>query len=446
MMILFINLVISIAIILFLILKMKINPAISLIIGALFMGIASGLELSTTLSSISGGFGGLMGAIGLPIGFGVILGQLLSDSGGARKIATTMVKATSAKNAVYAIGFTAFFLSIPVFYDVTFVIIIPLGIALAKESKKPLPYIIGAMVIGAGSAHTLVPPTPNPLAAASILNFDLGMMVIFGGIAGIIAAFIAMKIYFAILDKGFWKSETDETGDEIISVEYNEDAPAPSFVMSIIPILLPILLIISGTVTTAALGSAPPFINFISNRIIALLIGVLSAFLLAYKFMSKKEIEKSSAQATKAAGIVLLITGAGGAFGSVIGATNIGNVLIEQIGQTSNAGLVIVLVTYFMALVFRIAQGSGTVASITAMTLMATVAPGIAIHPVWIALAALSGGLSIGHVNDSGFWVTANLSGLTVSGGLKTYTVGGFIVSTLVLLFVIIGSLVFPMA
>jgi GntP family gluconate:H+ symporter len=193
------------------------------------------------------------------------------------------------------------------------------------------------------------------------------------------------------------------------------------------------------------MGEIPSFIAFISDKIVALLIGVITAYIIASKSMSKAEKDKSASEAMKSAGIVLLITGAGGAFGSVINATQIGTVLIKGISNTSNVALIVILITYFMAAIFRIAQGSGTVASITTMTLMASVAPSLAIHPVWIALAALAGGISIGHVNDSGFWVTANLSGLTVTGGLKTYTLGSALVSILTLLIVIIGSLILPL-
>ncbi len=444
--ILVLNLIIAIAIILILILKFKLNPTIALIVGALYMGMFSGLGLVETVSSISSGFGGLLAGIGLSIGFGVILGQLLSDCGGAKVIATTLIKITSEKNSIYAIGFTAFLLSIPVFYDVTFVILIPLGIALAKETKKPLPYIIGAMVIGAGTAHTLVPPTPNPLAAASIFNFDLGIMVLFGGGIGLVVVFLTMKIYFHLLDRGLWKKEKDETGlVNLESVEKQIENP-PSFFASILPILVPIVLILLGTVTKAIVGETPIVISFLSNKIIALLIGVILSYIVASKSMTPNAKNDSASKATMSAGIVLLITGAGGAFGSVINATKIGNVLVENISETGHAGIILILLTYGIALIFRIAQGSGTVASITTMTMMASVVPNIPIHPVWVALAALSGGLSIGHVNDSGFWVTANLSGLTVSGGLKSYTLAGAMVSVLTLLFVIVGSILIPMA
>ena len=241
----FLWLAISIAAILGCILVLKLNPTIALVIGSLIMGVGSGLGASATLSSITSGFGGTLGGIGLSVGFGVILGQLLSDSGGAKVIAHTLVKAASEKYALYALGITAFLLSIPVFYDVTFVILIPLAIAVARQMNKPLPYTVGAMAIGAAAAHTLVPPTPNPLAAAEIFGFDLGIMVIVGLILGLTAAILAMKIYFVLLDKGMWNKAKDETGVEVyVETETLEGKKTPSFGMSLIPIVLPVVLIL----------------------------------------------------------------------------------------------------------------------------------------------------------------------------------------------------------
>ena len=170
-------LVISIAVILFTILKCKLNPTIALIFGCLVMGLGSGMGLVETASTIGSGFGSLMTGIGLPIGLGVILGTLLEKSGGARVIADTLVHAAGEKYALYALGLASFLLAIPVFFDITFIILIPLAIEVSKSMKKPLPYTVGAITIGAAGAHTLVPPTPNPLAAASIFNFDLGIML-----------------------------------------------------------------------------------------------------------------------------------------------------------------------------------------------------------------------------------------------------------------------------
>lgn len=195
-----VNLAISIAIILFLVLKFKINPVISMILASLYMGISCSLGFMDTITSINSGFGSLMTGIGFPIGFGIMMGQILEDSGAAESLAKSILKAFPGKKAPWALGLTAFLLSIPVFFDVTFVILIPLGIAVAKETKRPLAYFAGAIAIGGVSSQTFVPPTPNPLAAATILNFDLSYIIIAGTIVGLAAAVFSMFVWFRMLD------------------------------------------------------------------------------------------------------------------------------------------------------------------------------------------------------------------------------------------------------
>ncbi len=443
-MMVFVWLMFAIIIILFTILQMKLNPAIALVLGSIFMGLAAGLGAPDTISLIGSGFGNLMTGIGLSVGFGVILGQLLSDSGGAKAIAVTMIQATSEKYALYALGITAFLLSIPVFYDVTFVILIPLAIAVSRQIQKPLPYTVGAMIIGAGAAHTLAPPTPNPLAAAEILHFDLGIMVLVGILLGLVAAVLAMKIFFVLLDKGFWNQEKDETGVEVYEEHHHtENEKAPSFGMALVPILLPVVLILVGTVMGAVMEEVPAFVNFLSNKTTALLLGALSAYLVSAKALDKDAREQSATEALKSCGIVLLITGAGGSFGAIISATGLADMLAETIQSISASPLIALLLAFVIAALFRVALGSGTVASITTMTSMASVPAAVGMHPVWMAIACLSGSLSCGHVNDSGFWVSTNLSGFTVTGGLKSYTLGNAITAFIAMLFAMIGCLIF---
>lgn len=442
--IVFLWLAVSIVIILWAILRYKLNPAISLVLGSLFMGLASGLGGMDTLNAIGAGFGGLMTGIGLPVGFGVILGQLLSDSGGANVIAETMVRTASKRYALYALGMTAFLLSIPVFYDVTFVILVPLAVAMSVQIEKPLPYTVGAIAIGAGAAHTLVPPTPNPLAAAEILHFDLGIMVVVGLVLGVLAALAAMKILFAMFDRGFWKKDKDETGTEVYETTQTSRAtgPRPSFAMSLVPILLPVVLILLGTVCAAIMDTTPAFVNFLSHRTIALLLGVLSAYAVTAKAMTRSEQDASSTEALKSCGIVLLITGAGGSFGAVISKTGMAAMMAEAIKGFSASPVVALCLAFVIAALFRIALGSGTVASITTMTIMASVSATLGIHPVWMAIACLSGSLSCGHINDSGFWVSANLAGFSITGGLKTYTLGNALTAVFAMIIAVIGSFV----
>ncbi|WP_157148930.1 GntP family permease [Brachyspira pilosicoli] len=437
-------LVISIAIILFCILFLKLNPAISLILGAIFIGLTSNIGAVTTINKIASGFGNLMGGIGLSVGFGVILGQLMSDSGAAKVIAQTLIKTSSKKFALYALGLTGFILSIPVFYDVTFVILAPLAFAVSKQINKPIHYTIGVMIIGAGAAHTLVPPTPNPLAAADILKFDIGIMSLVGLIIGLITSLITMRIYIFLMDKGFWNKEKDELGIENYNNK-NENAVSeenmPSFIASLVPIVLPVILILMSTIVGIFVDTVPPIITFFSHKIIALLMGVLSAYIISSKSMTKTQMDNSATEALKSCGIVLLITGAGGSFGEVINATGISTMIAENIKNISSTPILALLIAFFVAALFRVALGSGTVASITTMNIMASIPAEIGIHPVWLAIICLSGSLSMGHVNDSGFWVSTNIAGFSITGGLKTYTLGNAIVAVLAAIISIVGAM-----
>lgn len=442
-----VNLAISIAIILFLVLKFKINPVISMILASLYMGISCSLGFMDTITSINSGFGSLMTGIGFPIGFGIMMGQILEDSGAAESLAKSILKAFPGKKAPWALGLTAFLLSIPVFFDVTFVILIPLGIAVAKETKRPLAYFAGAIAIGGVSSQTFVPPTPNPLAAATILNFDLSYIIIAGTIVGLAAAVFSMFVWFRMLDRpGFWDPNKDETGllDMDAAVVHRVDLPSPW--AAVIPICLPVLAILIGSFWPVVTGSdAPVVIQFISQKTIAILLGLLAAYVILLKRMGWSGLNESVSKSLKQAGVVLLITGAGGAFGAVIQATNIGEVLIAGLTEGESSTMLILCLTFGIGVLFRVAQGSGTVASITAMTIMASVAPSAGCHPVYIALAALAGGNFIGHVNDSGFWVVTNLSGASVTGGLKTYTWNTITLAGMAFILSLVGATVLPM-
>ncbi|MDR8389807.1 GntP family permease [Aliifodinibius sp. S!AR15-10] len=439
------NLIIAVAVILVAIIVFRWSPVVALICGSIYMGLASGLGLVETVGQITEGFGDLMAAVGLSIGFGVIIGQLIYDSGGARSIALKMIDIFPGQLVFYGIGLTAFLFSIPVFFDVTFVILIPLALALVKEIGKPLPYAVGAMVIGAAAAHTLVPPTPNPLAAADILGFDLGIMIIAGLLFGILAVFLSIKILFYFFDLGFWNEEKDQIKEPL---ETTEEYPqnAPGAIVAVIPIITPILLILSGTACQAFTEQVPGIIQFLSHKVTAMLVGAIMAYVIAGRCMKGKVMTQSVQKAMGSAGLVLLITGAGGSFGAVIESTEIGTTLASGISSFSNSALWAILITYGIALIFRVSQGSGTVASITTMNIMAgaSLATTVGLHPVWIALAALSGGMSIGHINDSGFWVTVELSGFSVTGGLKIYTCGEFIISIIVLTLAVLGGTFLP--
>lgn len=436
-------LALSIAVIIVLIIRVKLHPAISLIIGTLFLGIATQVPLTELPGIAAGGFGGLMTGIGLSVGFGIILGQLLSDSGGAKMIARTIVRLTTERFAMYGLATAAFILSIPVFYDVTFVILVPLAIPIAREARKSLPLAIGSVALGAGIAHTVVPPTPNPLAAGEIMGFDVGIMMIVGTIVGFLALIGAVAFYSWLLPK-IWRPESDVEAD--IDWETDDSTEkTPGFFLSLLPIIVPIALILLGTTWMLFADELPMILAFLSDKTIALLIGALVAYLVSARTLNREQRDESATKAVRNAGIVLLITGAGGAFGAVIQAAGIDEAIASSVKALGGNYLLALLVCYGVGVAFRVAVGSGTVASITTMTIMASVAPAIGIHPVWVAMACLAGALTLGHINDSGFWVTTKLPGFSLTGGLKTYTLAQSIAGVIMLMLTLIGASILPM-
>lgn len=440
---LFCALIISMVVILFLILKVKLNAAISLVLGSILMGVLSGVSTLETIDGINAGFGSMLKGMGLPIGFGIILGELVSASGGAKVIADQIVKAFPKDKAIYAIGLAAFVLAIPVYFDVTFVILIPIGIALMKEINKSIAHVVGAITIGAAAAHTMVPPTPAPLAAGEIFGFDTGLMIAFGGIIGLIGVFLVIKIYTTVLDKSakFWKPESDISEKGIVLKEEKFPENKPSFFVSLIPIILPIVMIIINTVANSVMGEAEPEIfKFIGDKTTALLTGAIAAYIIAVKSMGREKAEKAATDSLSSAGIVFLITGAGGAFSNIITITGVSGAISEIVsGLTTNVFVVIIL-AYLVGLLIKQVTGSGTVSAITSMTIMSSVAPAVALPPVFIAMACLSGTLFGATVNDSGFWIVTNMSGLKFTGGVKTYTIPEMIESVTYLVILLIAT------
>lgn len=418
------NIGIAVALTLLLIIYLDLDPAVSLIIGSLYMGIASGLGMNDTVSAIGSGFGNLMADIGIPIIFGIMIGMLLAQCGGARKIAVTLTNAVPKRYIPYALALSGAIVAIPVFFDVAFLVLAPMVIALWRETDFEFPVVIGSLVIGAAGAHTFVPPTPNPLAAPEIIGFPLGQMMIAGLAVGIPAVVVATAVFIRVVR---WLWDADEDIEEIPFEEAEDElARSPSFLASLLPILAPIALILLTTASEAITGTPSALVQFLGSRIIAMLTGLLIAIGVFLSTASREELSDTLSEATRPAGLVLAITGAGGAFGYVIQETEAAMALVDAIGVSAD-GLVIVFLAFFIGMVMRVAQGSGTVAGITAMTIVAGIETSVTGSA--IALAALSGGMSIGHINDSGFWVVTELAGLNVTGGLKTYTLGEAILS-----------------
>lgn len=447
-----ISLAITIVLIIVLIMKFRVNAAVALFLGGLFMGISSGLGALVTVQTLTKGFGNTMAGLGYSVGFGVMMGQMIAATGSVQSIANTLVKIFSKKKADYALGTTAFIVSIPVFYDVGYVVLMPLAKTLASASKKNIAFFAGALVAGLGITHTFVPPTPGPMTGAELLGIDLGVMLLWGLTIGIPTFLATMVIYkkFFLERKGFFIAERDMEIDEeyekkqkIMEAELiKEEKELPPFGLAILPVFTPIILILIGTVAQAMLGkeNIPEWISFVSDKSIAMLAGLIVSIAIALRNMSLKQIEKEINVSLASIGTVLFITGTGAALGAVIQATDIGTVLLQLVGDLNINPIIL---AWLIASLLKIAQGSGTVAMITTVGLMVPMMGGITVAPVFIALAAFSGTLCGAHVNDSAFWITAKMSSLTTSGGLKVYTIPCLINSLVSLVLILTFSLFF---
>ena len=286
----------------------------------------------------------------------------------------------------YAILGTGFIASIPIFYDVVYVVVVLLARGLVRVTEYPLPYFIGALAAGAGIAHCFILRTPGPLAGAEILGIPLGPMFVIGVLIGLITAVISHRIYATILDKNerFWDSEKDEEvqKDEEIEKEYDR---LPSFAAAMLSIFVPIILILSGTVRQVLAGkdNVPVFVQFISNRVIAMLCGVIVSLIIAWNFIGKKKGSQSVRESLNMLGVILQITGTGGSLGAVTQASGIGDVLTLAMAQWH---INPILFVWIVAAIIGGAQGSGTVEMIAVASL---IAPSVAQLGVSLALPGL---------------------------------------------------------
>ena len=431
---LIVALVIAIAIILFCIIVLKLNASIGMVLASLFMGVAGGLDLMTTMDTISSGFGSMMTSIGLPVGFGTILGQLMSDSGAADIIADKLVSAFPEKRSIWGLSLAGFVLSIPVFFDVTFIILIPIGITIAAKIDMKMCYVIGCLTIGATTAHCVVPPTPNPLAAADIFGFDLGIMMIVGLVVGFITVLVSDFIYVKIHNRGIWNEEKDvnhssNVVNELVAARaaQNDAKARPSFGMALLPVVIPVVCILFGTLGTAVFDEEPLICSFLGNKLVAMTLGTLGAYPVSLPYIGRENLEKSAGEALKSAGVVLLITGAGGSLGNIIKVSGIGDVLGATVVSWP---IPAILIPVLIGALMRLALGSATVAITTSASLTAPLITTLGLNPVLLAQASCIGAIAFSYFNDSGFWVFNGMFGLTeIKDQLRCKTAVSFIMT-----------------
>ncbi|MFO7621947.1 MAG: gluconate:H+ symporter [Bacteroidales bacterium] len=420
----------GVSLLLLMVLKFKLSAFLSLLITSIFVGIMTGMPLSAISVSIQNGMGGTLGFVATVVGLGAIFGQMLESSGGADSLAHYLINKFGKKRAPWALVLTGFLVGIPVFLDVGLIIIIPLVYALTRDTKVSILYYAIPLLAGLAVTHAMVPPTPGPMAVSEILGVQLGWVVLFGIIIGIPVAAIAGPLFGRFIAKRMY---IPAPSDIFKSEEESSESPKqlPSFRMIVLIIFAPLFLILTGTLVNVgveqeffAKSIITDIISFIGHPFTALIIAVLLSIQLCIsRKIPRQKILDLSTKALGPAGIIILVTGAGGVLKQILVDSGIGKMLAESIAESS---IPLILLAWSLAALVRITQGSATVAMITAAGIMAPILPMFNLSQpgtALIVIAISSGATILSHVNDSGFWIVSKYLGMNEKQTLKSWTI-----------------------
>lgn len=431
--------VLVLAIIVIAIIKFDIHPFLALFMGAIIYGLLTGMSGELILQSIADGFGGVMGKIGLVILLGVIIGTFLEKTGGALVIAQRILSWIGEKSVMLAMMITGWILSIPIFGDSAFVMMNPINKSLSFKGKLPYAATTVALTLGVTASHSLVPPTPGPIATAGILGADLGLVILWGIIISVVAlvpCFFYIKYYVTRFKLEVHIAEVERTSS---IMKY------PSLGKSTLPIIIPLLLIVFASIANYPThpfgeGRFATILIFLGHPVIALLIGAFLSFSLPDKF----EVRLLSStgwigDSLITAAPIILITGAGGVFGMMLQNSGIATLVSSNMANV-NWGL---FLPFLMALALKTAQGSSTVAMITTASIVAPLLPVLGLDTdilrVFAVLAIGSGAIAISHANDSFFWVMTQMTGMNIKMGNQIHSLGTLLLacSAIVLTYVL---------
>lgn len=399
-----IALAVGIILLVFLVLKTKIHTFLAMILSALFIGIAGGVPYGDVTKSVTDGFGGTLGSIGIIIGFGVMMGAIFEATGAAHTMANVFLKLFGHNREEGALAATGFMVSIPIFCDSGFVILAPLVKALSRLTKKSNIALGVSLAAGLVITHSIVPPTPGPVGVAGIYGISVGTLMLWG-----IAVSIPMAIVGVFYAKFIGKKVVVPVDEAESIVEEAKDLPPVG--ISFAPILVPIVLILLNNVL-GAMGvesSVASAFFFLGQPIVAVAIGLLIAiFGIAGKYTKEETIDIME-EGIKQAGIIILVTGAGGSLGRVLSDTGLGTYIANVIASTS---IPPILIPLLISTLMRFIQGSGTVAMITAASISAPVLASLNVNPVFAALGCCVGSLFFAYFNDSFFNVVTRTLGV----------------------------------
>ena len=439
----------AVALLLFMVLRLKISAFISLLVTAIYVGIAAGMPLREVLKAIEEGMAGTLGFVATVVGLGAIFGQILESSGGAQSLAHHLIRSFGIRRAPWAMTLTGFLVAIPVFFDVGFIILVPIVYALSRDSKRSLLYYAIPLLAGLAVTHSFIPPTPGPVAVADILNAQLGWVILMGTLLGIPVAIIAGPLFGRYIAKKIHLDPPPETEGSGVEVDRQE---LPSFRIILAMIFIPLLLILLNTVTTLSVAKgwvrqslATDLLEFVGHPFSALIIATLAAlyFLGIRRGMKRAQLLELSTRALGPAGIIILITGAGGVLKQMMTASGMGEAIASSMAGSTMPPI---LLAWLLAAAVRVTQGSATVAMITAAGLIAPVTTHLQLsdpQQALLVIAISSGATLLSHVNDSGFWLVGKYLGMNERQTLQSWTVMESLIAVSGLLLTLGASLLF---
>lgn len=425
--------------------RAKWHPFLVLLLAAYGLGLAAGLDPATTTQAITGGFGGTLGYIGIVIAAGTIIGTLLERSGGALVMANTVLGWIGRARAVFAMSVTGAVVSIPVFCDSGFIILSPLNRSLAAQTKQSTATFAVALSMGLYTTHVFVPPTPGPIAAAGELGADIGTVILFGLLTTLPVLLVTALFARYMGRRIVLPDATPPTPDSSQTVP---EAPSalPSPLQAFAPVLVPVVLIALQSIVelpSRPVGEGALFqtLSFLGDPNTALLLGVVLAFFAVPK-RGPEVYSGWVGDGLKAAGSILLITGAGGALGRVLQTTPIGTYLGETLAVL-DLGVFSLLLPFIIAAALKTTLGSSTVAIITTASIVAPLVDALGLAEgfglVFVTLAIGAGSMTVSHANDSYFWVVSQFSGMPVADAYKLHTLGSAVagVTGIIVIFVL---------
>lgn len=419
-------LILAIAFIILSTAKFKLHPFLALILAAIGYGLFSGMPLNSIVSSVNNGFGNTVGSIGIVIIAGCIIGTFLEKSGGAYVMAKGVMSLTGQKRVPLAMLLLGYFISIPVYADSAFVILNPLNKALTRKAKITFAASAIALSLGLTITHCLVPPTPGPISAAGIMEADLGLVILTGVSASLMAVVAALIFVTKFASKTYLSPGEDDKEENVIE----QVKKAPSVTKSFIPVVVPLLLIVLKSVSDFptspfGTGTLKVAIGFIGEPVIALLIGLALSLTLPEK-LNREMLSLTGwvGESLTSAAMIIMITAAGGSFGMVLRDSGVATILGDALSGF-NLGI---WLPFIISAALKTSQGSSTVAIITTASL---VAPMMGVLGFETALAKAlavtsicSGAMVVSHVNDSFFWVVTQMTGMSVKNGCRLHSLG----------------------